>query len=153
MLTDYVEVGPVLVELARIWALRAARVYAAKACDKAGLTDHAAKLRALPDAATPEEIKVAAWDAARDAWDAWAARDAWDASWAARDAWDAARAAARAARAAWDAAWDAARDASWAARAAWDAAWNARAAWDAAWAAEQRQQNTELEAELAKLGI
>ena len=56
-----------------------------------------------------EDLRTAAWAAARDAaWDA--ARDAaWDASWDA--AWAAARAAAWAA--ARDAAWDAARDAAW----------------------------------------
>jgi hypothetical protein len=130
----------------------------------AGMKDHAAMLRALPEITSMAQVPsirspleavrkdaaaagAAAWaaarDAARDA--AWAAARA--AAWAAaRDAaWAAARAAAWAAArdAAWAAARDAARDAAGAAAAAAardaarDAAWAAArdAARDAAWAA------------------
>jgi hypothetical protein len=100
------------------------RVFTPTWLDKAGMTDHAERLRGL-DALTSAALARKAQpiieqarkesDAARDA----ARAAAWA---AARDAaWAAARAAA----------WAAARDAAWAA--AWDAAW--AAAWDAAWAA------------------
>ena len=71
-------------ELARRWALRAARVHAASALESAGLFDRAVLLRSLPDDATCEQIEMDAW-AAGDA--AWAARDAaWAAGAAAGDA-------------------------------------------------------------------
>jgi hypothetical protein len=110
--------APTAAELARRWALRTARVHAANACEKAGILDHAAALRTLPDDATCEQIELAARGAA-----AWAARDAaWDAAWAASWAAQAAAWAARdAARAAWAsgaAARAAARDAAWASGAA-----------------------------------
>jgi len=129
-LTDYVDCKDVLVELARVWALRAAREHAALAFEVAGMEKEAKALRALPDDATPKQIETAA-RAARDA--ARAARDA------ARDAAWAARAAARAA------AW-AARDAARAA--AWDARDAARAT---AWDAESDLQNKELEPALKEL--
>jgi hypothetical protein len=81
------------------------RVHAPAWLDRAGLGEHATKLRNLPTL-TPSEITLAVQQtraAARDA--AWAA--AGDAAWAA--AGDAAR------DAAWAAAGDAARDAAWAA--------------------------------------
>jgi hypothetical protein len=116
--------APTAAELARRWALRAARVHAANACEKSGILDHAATLRALPDDATCEQIEAAA----RAAGDA-----AWVAAWAA--AW-AARAAARDAAGA--AAWDAARAAGASARA------SARAAGSAGAAAELDQQIAEI---------
>ena len=131
------ERGPALPALLHRWALRAARVHAASACESAGLLDHAAALRALPDNATLEQIRAAAWAASWAASSAAASASwaAWAAAWAARDAaWAAARAAqdaASAARAARDAAWAAASDAWAAARAA-------------AWAAEQNQQLADL---------
>lgn len=47
-------------KLARKIVLRAARVYAANAMDAAGLPEQAGALRAIPDAATFEEIRSAA---------------------------------------------------------------------------------------------
>jgi hypothetical protein len=96
--------------------------------DKAGLNEHAAKLRDL-EALSSTALAKKAQPIIEDARKASAA--AWDAAWAAAGdaAWAAARAAAR--DAAWAAAWDAARAA--AGDAARDAAW--AAAWDAAWAA------------------
>jgi hypothetical protein len=76
--------APAAAELARRWALRAARVHAANACEKSGILDHAATLRALPDDATCEQIEAAA-------------RAAWAAAWAAGAAGASAVAAARAA--------------------------------------------------------
>ena len=87
--------APTAAELARRWALRAARVHAANACEKSGILDHAATLRALPDDATCEQIEAAAWDAEA------AARAARAAARAAAGA--AAGAAARAAARAWQA--------------------------------------------------
>ena len=125
--------GPQLATLMHRWALRAARVHAANACESAGLLDHAANLRALPDDATLEQIRAASGAAAC------AARAASnDAAWAARAAWDACEA--------WDA-WDAwaARSAARAAVAAACAAGAARAASsDAACAAERDQQLEDL---------
>jgi hypothetical protein len=134
------ERGPALESMLHRWALRAARVHAANACQKAGLTDHAATLRALPDNATLEQIRSAS-AAARAASDA-----ASDARAAASAASDAARAAAWAAAWAASAASDAARAAAWAAAwaAACDAAWDARAARDAARDAERDQQLADL---------
>jgi hypothetical protein len=89
-----------------------------------------------------ENLRAAAWVAARDA--AWVA--ARDGAWvAARDAaWDGARDAARAA--ARDAAWAAARDAAWAA--AWDGAW--AAAWDGARDGQSARLDQMVAAEAAK---
>jgi hypothetical protein len=137
--------APAAAELARRWALRAARVHAANACEKSGILDHAATLRALPDDATCEQIEAAA--RAAEA----AARAAGD---AARGARDAAEAAARAAAwAAW-AARDAARGARDAAEAAGDAASAASAARGAAWAAARNAgaaRNAELDQQIADL--
>jgi hypothetical protein len=109
------------------------RTYTPTWLELAGLTEDAARLRALapiidmaaakaagPVVRAARTKAAAAWDAAGDA--AWDAARAAAALAAGDAAWDAARAAARAA------AWDAARDA------AWDAAWDAAraAAWDAA---------------------
>lgn len=71
-------------------------------------------IRGAVDAARTDA--AAAWDAARDTWDAWEARDAWDATWeaardAGSDAWD------DAVDATVSAAWDAAKDAK---GVAWD---------------------------------
>ena len=95
--------------LLRRWVLRAARVYAATACEKAGLADQAATLRALPDDASFDAIARAAravraaWAAVGAAWAADRAASAADSAvWADRAdrAARAASAADRAARAA-----------------------------------------------------
>jgi len=123
--------------------------------DLAGLTEHAAAVRALGAIASTDSAQVgqttlaAAGAAARDAARAAAGAAAWDAARAAAGAaagaaaWDAARAAAGDAAGA--AAWDAARAAAWdaagaaAGAAAWAAAGDAArdaagaAAWAAAW--------------------
>jgi hypothetical protein len=137
--------APAAAELARRWALRAARVHAANACEKSGILDHAATLRALPDDATCEQIEAAARAAEAAARAARAARAAGDAAWVA--AW-------AAAWAAWEAAWAAARGAGDAAEAAGDAASAARNARDAArgaarnaWAAR----NAELDQQIAEI--
>jgi hypothetical protein len=127
------------------------RVYTPTWLELAGLTEDAARLRALPEIVDLDTAKQAgpvvqksratahaAWDAARAAaWDA-----AWDAAGAAAGAaaWDAARAAAGAAArdAAWDAAGDAAGAAAWAAAggAARAAAGTAECAWQQSHLAE-----------------
>jgi hypothetical protein len=94
----------------RVMVMAAVRVFAPRALDAAGLHDHAATLRALPDDASYVDVKQAARAAVRAAWAAWAAwaADAADAARAAdaeRAADAAAETAARAARAreeAWD---------------------------------------------------
>jgi hypothetical protein len=126
--------APTAAELARRWALRAARVHAANACEKSGILDHAATLRALPDDATCEQIEAAARAAEAAARAARAAARA--AAGAAAGA--SARAAGSAGDAAWDAAWDAARAAGASAGA------SARAAGDAGAAAELDQQIADL---------
>jgi hypothetical protein len=111
---------------------------------RAGLTERAAELEALPELTSTELARSAQAVIDRAKSEAYAAAGAaagaaGAAAWAAAGAaaWDAARAAARAAAwdAAGDAAWDAARAAAWAA--AWDAAGDAAgaAARAAAWAA------------------
>lgn len=91
--------------------------------DLAGLPDHAARLRGLPQVVAPDSEVLAALEDARRgtaaSWDA-AKAASWDAAWSA--------AGAAAGAAAWDAGWDAAI------AAAWDAARDAGrdAAWDAA---------------------
>jgi hypothetical protein len=134
--------APAAAELARRWALRAARVHAANACEKSGILDHAATLRALPDDATCEQIEAAARAAEAAARAAWAARNA---------AWDAAEAAARAAWAARDAAWDAAWAAARASGATARAARAARGAAGAAARASGAARNAELDQQIADL--
>ena len=99
-LTDYVDVRAVLVAWSRRVALHAIRVTAADALDAAGVTEHARKLRALPD----DVDLLAAWAAAVTAGDAagaaWSAARASGAAWVAWSAAGAARAAAGAAGAA-----------------------------------------------------
>jgi hypothetical protein len=91
----------------RVLVLGAVRVFAPMALDKAGLSEHASRLRAMPADASYQDMRAAAAEAAAEA------------------ATRAARAAA--AEAAAEAAAAAARAAAWAARAA-AAAWAARAA-------------------------
>jgi hypothetical protein len=120
--------------LLRRWVLRAARVYAATACEKAGLADQAATLRALPDDASFDAIARAAravraaWAAVGAAWAADRAASAADSAVWADSADRAARAADRAARAVWA---DRAASAAWAASAAARAVWAAGDAGDA----------------------
>jgi len=170
-LTDYVDASQVLIEWARLCALRALRVHVATACRAVGMDEVAATVESVNDAATPDEITAAARNAGAAAEDAarYARNAAWGAGAAARyAAEDAARYARNAAWGAWDAARDA-RDAAWnvgdAARNARVAAWNARAAardaraaagnvGDAArdaWYVEKQHQNRLLERMLREL--
>jgi len=132
-LTDYVDASQVLIEWARLCALRALRVHVATACRAVGMDEVAATVESVNDAATLDEITAAARNAAMAA-----ARNVGDAAMAAaRNVGDAARnaawnvgdAARNARNAAWGA-WDAARDARDAAGNVGDAAWNVG---DAAW--------------------
>jgi len=110
-LTDYVDASQVLIEWARLCALRALRVHVATACRAVGMDEVAATVESVNDAATLDEIAAAARNA----------------RYAARAAGDAARDARDAAMAAGDAAWNAG-DAAWNAMDARAAAWDARAA-------------------------
>jgi len=110
------DVRNTLREFARLCALRAVRIHAARACEAVGLRDHAAALRALPDGATTARIVAAARAAAGPcsaSSSRWGARIAmaaaraaiWNAeesTWSARDAsrvvWTVARIAQAAAR-------------------------------------------------------
>lgn len=109
------DVRDTLREFARLCALRAVRIHAARACEAVGLRDHAAALRALPDDAGAARIVAAARavvgvSASSSRWGARiamaAARAAiWNAeesTWSARDAsrvvWTVARIAQAAAR-------------------------------------------------------
>jgi hypothetical protein len=141
-LTDYVDARQVVLELAARWAHRAISVHAAHALRSAGLTEHADRLAAIPAWRWDDRERASA---AADA--AYAAARAADAAYASRGAAYASRGAAYASRAA-----DAA-DAAYASRgAAYAAAYAAAAYADAAayaytyaYAAEENQQNTELE--------
>ena len=62
----------------RIMWLAAVRVFAPRALDAAGLRQHAARLRALPDGVTPNEARAAAGAAAAAAARAEARAAAWD---------------------------------------------------------------------------
>ena len=134
MLTDYVDASQVLIEWARLCALRALRVHVATACRAVGMDEVAAKAESVNDAATLDEITAAARNAAmaaaRNVGDA-ARNAAWNVGDAAMDARYAAMAAGNAAMDAGDAAWNVG-DAAWnVGDAAWnvgDAARNARVA-------------------------
>ena len=88
----------------RIMWLAAVRVFAPRALDAAGLRQHAARLRALPDGVTPNEARAAAWaaEAAAARAEARTAAAAEAAAWAAEEEAAAAAARAEARAAAWD---------------------------------------------------